>query len=160
MPATLHIYVLLHVYGRQHTEPALLHISVNNNKMLFLFSILLPYMSLWQICPSNATYMPLAQIIQCAPKRDVCQYICNIWTHQNKPHGEEFCTQTMMMPTLTMNMMQPNCITWVGNWQNQPNILAGWQCTDTNIQTESDDNLCFYGQRFGRVLSRLPHLPN
>ena len=54
-----------------------------------------------------------AQITQCASVREVCQYICNIWTHWYQPYDEQCCTQKTMVLTLTVMMQKPDCISWV-----------------------------------------------
>ena len=39
--------------------------------------MLLPYLCQQQICPPNASYIPHAQITQCALKKEIWQYIGN-----------------------------------------------------------------------------------
>ena len=66
MLATLHIYILLHVYCTTHTDLALLHISVKNkiHKIYLQFTMLLSYVP--------ATHMPLKHIYATFPYYSVC----------------------------------------------------------------------------------------
>ena len=137
--------------------------------MQLWFTMLLPCMCQQQISPSNVIYLYHAQITQCASMRQVCYYICNIWTHWHQPHDKECCTQKTIMPMLTM-MLQPDCISWVGHWLIQPKILpcitVYWH---THVHSaKRDNNLQFYRQYFCKaisahpksVISTPPHHPN
>ena len=49
----------------------------------------------------------------------------NIWTHWHQLHYEEWCMQKIMMLTLTIMTIQPDCTSWICHWQIQPKTLAG-----------------------------------
>ena len=62
MPATLHVYVPLHLYCSLHINSPLLYTSINNQvTATFIYHSIAKYVPP-KICTSNATNMPYAQI--------------------------------------------------------------------------------------------------
>ena len=90
--------------------------------MLYIMLYIMSFMCQWQVCLSNSTYIPHAQISQCASIEESCQCICHIWTHRHKPCDQSCHTQITTiprMPTMTTMLItiQPNCTGWVGHFQ-------------------------------------------
>ena len=94
-----------------YIDPTLLHIQVLENiKLQPVISKLLPYMYKQQICHSNAIYMPHMPTHSCEDIRQLCQYICLIWTQYNQQcddkywytyiHSIGMCPWTNMSATL------------------------------------------------------------
>ena len=97
-------------------------------------TMLLSHMCQQQIHTSNTTYT-----VHGHQWGEVYQYTCQIWTDLHWPYAHEYCTQTPMAPmmtvTLTMMMPQPNCISWVGHWPNQPKLNMVFTCKLTAAMT-------------------------
>ena len=109
--------VLLKPTYRPNITAQIHHKSINSN-------IYSPHYC--KICATNK-YIPLiphAKITCQVLVGEVCQYIFHVCTEWYQPCDQECCTQmtiqmTMWMVTKTMTS-QPNYISWVGHWLNQP----------------------------------------
>ena len=106
------------------------HLSKINDKMP------LPYV--YQILHKYAPEIPYAHITKCPSRREVCQYIWNIFTHWHQVHNKQCCRQKTMMPKFTI-MMQPDCISRVDHWPMKSKTLA-CMIVFKHTQTDSISN--------------------
>ena len=73
MSATVHMYVPLHCNCSLNMSPPITGHNSQKQQTANLFTMLLPYMTQQQICPSNVMYKPYLQITQCTSMGKTCQ---------------------------------------------------------------------------------------